>query len=153
MFEVLPNWHPIFVHFTIALYATAAAFYALSTMAFNRPWAAGLLVAARSNLWAGAALSILTVVAGVRAFLTVAHDAPQEFLIVDHRRWAIATATIWWLIAAWEARRAVKKRQLSPIVTLVLVLALVPLIITGWKGGELVYRSGIGVIAAGGSPR
>lgn len=63
----------------------------------------------------------------------------------DHRSWALATATIWWLIAISEGWRA---RRLTPPSTFLLAamwIAVASLGITGWKGGELVYRHGIGV--------
>lgn len=30
MFEIIPNWHPIFVHFTIALFSVSVGFYTLA---------------------------------------------------------------------------------------------------------------------------
>lgn len=147
MFEIIPNWHPIFVHFTIALYVMAAALYVPTQFARESGWANGALVAARINLWAGAVLSILTVIAGINAFFTVPHDASQEIFMAAHRRWAIATAVIWWFIAIMEAVRATQGKRAHLAVALALVAALGPLAVTGWKGGELVYRNGIGVTA------
>ena len=149
--EIIPNWHPVFVHFTIALYVVATALYALGQMARGRNWAGVVVVAARINLWTGAALSILTVIAGINAFFTVAHDASQTMFMIDHRRWAIATAVIWWFIAALEAGRATQGKKAHLAVALALVAAIGPLAVTGWKGGELVYRNRIGVVATLGS--
>jgi uncharacterized membrane protein len=144
---IIPNWHPIFVHFTIALYVMAAVLYAVAQIAAGRDWASRVLFAARVNLWAGAVLSILTVAAGIHAFLTVSHEISQEPFMADHRRWAMATAIIWWLIAIWEAWRAIQGKRAGLIVGSALILALGPLVVTGWKGGELVSQNGIGVIA------
>jgi uncharacterized membrane protein len=30
MIEIIPNWHPIFVNFTVALFTTACGFYLLA---------------------------------------------------------------------------------------------------------------------------
>ncbi|WP_426615185.1 DUF2231 domain-containing protein [Bradyrhizobium sp. McL0616] len=145
--EIIPNWHPIFVHFTIALYAVAAALYALAQIAGGRSWAGVVVAAARINLWTGAALSILTVIAGIDAFFTVHHDASQAVFMTDHRRWAIATAVIWWFIAVLEAARAFQGKKAHLAVAFLLVVAVAPLAVTGWKGGELVYRNRIGIVA------
>ena len=147
MFEIVPNWHPIFVHFTIALYVMATALYAATLFGRESGWSNAALVAARINLWAGAALSVLTVIAGISAFFTVPHDAAQEIFMAAHRRWAIVTAAIWWFIAVMEAVRATQGKTAHLAVALALVAAVGPLAVTGWKGGELVYRNGIGVTA------
>lgn len=149
--EIIPNWHPVFVHFTIALYVVATALYVLGQVAGERSWARALIVGARINLWTGAALSILTVIAGINAFFTVAHNASQAVFMTDHRSWAIVTAVIWWFIAVLEAGRTVQGKKAHLAVALTLVAAMGPLAVTGWKGGELVYRNGIGIIATSGS--
>jgi uncharacterized membrane protein len=150
--EIVPNWHPIFVHFTIALYVVATALYALGQIAGGRSWAGVVVVAARINLWTGAALSILTVIAGIDAFFTVAHDASQTIFMIEHRRWAIATAVVWWFIAVFEAARAIQGKKANLAVAFALVVAIGPLAVTGWKGGELVYRNRIGIVATRMSP-
>ncbi|MET4115572.1 putative membrane protein [Bradyrhizobium sp. JR1.5] len=149
--EIIPNWHPVFVHFTIALYVVATALYGLGQIARGRSWAGVVVVAARINLWTGAALSILTVIAGINAFFTVAHDASQTIFMTDHRRWAIATAVIWWFIAVLEAGRTAQGKKAHLVIALALVAAIGPLAVTGWKGAELVYRNGIGIVATLGS--
>ena len=30
MIEIIPNWHPLFVHFTVALFSTSVGFYTLA---------------------------------------------------------------------------------------------------------------------------
>ncbi len=61
----------------------------------------------------------------------------------DHRSWELATAAIWWLIAIWEGWHA--WRPTPPSTLAALWIAVASLGIAGWKGGELVYRHGIGV--------
>jgi uncharacterized membrane protein len=144
MFEVSPNWHPIFVHFSIALFVIAAALYALRVV-LSGEWASSTMAAARINLWLGAVLTIATVAAGIRAFATVEHVPSQQPFMTDHRNWALATAAIWWLIAIWEGWRAWWLKSPRPILLAAVLVAVASLGITGWKGAELVYSHGIGV--------
>jgi uncharacterized membrane protein len=144
MFEVLPNWHPILVHFSIALFVIAAALYLLTLIVGGR-WASSVAAAARINLWLGAVFTIATVVAGIEAFATVEHAPSQLPFMNDHRNWALITAAIWWLIAISEGWRAWWLKSPSYLLLAVMVLAAAALGVAGWKGGELVYRHGIGV--------
>jgi uncharacterized membrane protein len=36
--EIIPNWHPIFVHFTVALFSTATGLFILGAVAGKREW-------------------------------------------------------------------------------------------------------------------
>ncbi len=77
--------------------------------------------------------------------------ASQTIFMTDHRRWAIATAVIWWFIAVLEAGRTAQGKKAHLVIALALVAAIGPLAVTGWKGAELVYRNGIGIVATLGS--
>ena len=71
-----------------------------------------------------------------------------DHYIHDHRNWAIATASSFALLALWAGinwRRGAKEGWLFVILALV---ALTPLTTTGYKGGELVYRHGVGVMSS-----
>ena len=53
MFSVLPNWHPIFVHFTVALFLTSIGLFAAARFAPTAAWRGNALIVARWNLWRG----------------------------------------------------------------------------------------------------
>jgi len=56
--EIIPNWHPLLVHFTIALFSVSALLY-LAGLLLNK---SNLLIVAKWNLWIGAfATSNITV--------------------------------------------------------------------------------------------
>jgi uncharacterized membrane protein len=147
MFEIVPNWHPLFVHFTVALYAASFLFFVLRRVFFGQAWSRECLSAAFWTLWLSAAISILTVVAGFYAFNTVRHDAPSHAAMTDHRNWALATAILWWILALWTIRTDRTGLELKPSFMGALVVAVGLLMTTGWKGGELVYRHGLGVLS------
>jgi|SRR5690625_2212361 len=146
MIEIIPNWHPIFVHFTVALLLTAALFYLAALLPLGRG-KGFLLSAARINLFTGTILTVATVVAGVLAYNSVQHDDPSHLAMTDHRNWAFATSVIWALVAVWEGWRTWRGRGASLSVAGALVIAAVLLGMTGFKGGELVFRHGLGVMS------
>ncbi len=140
--EIVPNWHPIFVHFTIGLLGVSALLY-LAGLVFKNEH---LLIAGRWNLWIGAFLTIGTVAAGLNAYYTVAHDGASHIAMTNHRNWALATASVFALLALWSLWKHRGAKAVSPVFVGLLLLATVLLGITGFKGGEVVYRHGTGVM-------
>jgi len=147
MFEILPNWHPVFVHFTIALLLAAAFLFFVAALVPARSWSGACRAAAYWDLWLGAAITFATVAAGIYAFNTVRHDEPAHLAMADHRNWALATASVWWLVALWSVF-LYRRKRVPPLPFLAaLAVAAGLLLVTAWKGGELVYGHGLGVQA------
>ncbi len=148
MVDIIPNWHPIFVHFTIGLLAAGAVMFVASALVPAHRWSETALKAAHVNLWAGAGIAIATVLAGFYAYDTVAHDGPSHAAMTDHRNWALPTAALWIGLALWSGY-AVRKSgwRRGWVFVLLIVSAASALAVTGFKGGEAVYRHGIGVMS------
>ena len=146
MFEIIPNWHPMLVHFTIALLSISTVLFYTAVILKQKPYAITLLKTAHINLWLGAIITPLTLLAGWDAYNTVNHDAPSHFAMTDHRNWAIVTAIVWFAIAFWAALKARKTWHHGAVFYLVIAIATIMLGITGLKGGEVVYRHGTGVM-------
>ena len=142
MIEIIPNWHPILVHFTIGLLSASALLYLAGAM-FKKQ---NLLIAARWNLWIGAGITVGTVLAGLYAYNTVAHDGLSHAAMTDHRNWAVPTAGAFMALALWAAWKQRGVRAVSPVFVIIMLLACGLLAVTGYKGGEAVYRHGIGVM-------
>ncbi len=147
MIEIIPNWHPLFVHFTVGLLSIAVL---LSVVA--RFMSAGKLqeqcqLVASWNLWLGAGFTVLTVVAGVIAYNSVAHDTPSHEAMTLHRNWALVTATLFIALAIWSWRRAKAGQGLNAALLIVLLISGGLLASTAWLGGEAVYRYGLGVMS------
>lgn len=73
MIEIIPNWHPIFVHFTVALFTTSVGFYSLAYLTahlniFSTAFTNEFEIVARWCLWIGALITIITVLAGLLCF-------------------------------------------------------------------------------------
>ena len=58
MLEIIPNWHPILVHFTIGLFATSTGLFLWGTVFIEKSWGETVLKAAHINLWIGAAINV-----------------------------------------------------------------------------------------------
>lgn len=140
--EIIPNWHPMLVHFTVALFSVSALLY-LAGFVLKKP---NLLLVARWNLWIGALATIATVWAGFDAYNSIAHDGPLHAAMTDHKNWALGTASIFGLIALWSAFKHRRSTTVSPIFVIIILAAAGMLGITGYKGGEVVYRHGGGVM-------
>lgn len=147
MINVIPNWHPIFVHFTVALLIVTAAIHLLSHFVSNTGLRNQLTIVARWNLWIGVGFTLLTVAAGWYAYYTVNHDAPSHIAMTEHRNWAMATLAMFLGIAGWEYYLSRRGKSKGWLFTGLLAIAAVFLLSTAWHGGELVYRYGLGVMS------
>lgn len=139
MYELIgPHWHPIVVHFTVALLSFAALLYVI---AFFRktPTSAGL--AADWVFVFGVAALIITAGFGFMAYYTVAHDGPSHAAMTDHRNWALATAVVFLALGLWR----LLAKKAGALFVAGMVAATLVLGVTGFKGGHLVFSYGLGV--------
>ncbi|WP_367606667.1 DUF2231 domain-containing protein [Legionella sp. W05-934-2] len=151
MIEIIPNWHPIFVHFTVALFTVSVILYALTYVSSythwnTKPLIVELEIVARWCLWLAALSTITTVSAGFYAFYTVKHGAMVHAVKVIHRNWALTSASAIVLVAFWMVWRYIKHQKPTLLFLMALFLVQVLLLTTAWYGAELVYRHGYGVL-------
>ncbi len=145
--EIIPNWHPLLVHFTIALYVISALLFALGYFVTENAWKQKFTSAAYINLWLGALVTVLTVAAGIYAYNTVGHDAPSHLAMTDHRNWALATAAFFWVLAIWSVVHYRTGKAIGLFFVMPMIIGAGLLGATGFKGGEIVYRYGLGVMS------
>lgn len=146
-FQVIPNFHPIVVHFPIAL--TIIAFL-LSIAAYARrshPISAQLAAAGHFTLWLAAIGAATAVLFGWLAYNSVNHDDAGHAAMLLHRSWAVPTAIGLILLASWDAWKYRVNELISVPMLFVLFLLSQSIAVTGWLGGEVVYRHGIGVLS------
>jgi len=136
MIEIIPNLHPIFVHFTVALLSIAIGLFLIAWFIGNKQ----ILIVANWNLWIGTGFAIITAIAGWFAYNSVSHDAASHIVMDIHRNLALATLIVLLPITFWSW----KSRTANPIFLIILLSLLMS---TAWYGGELVYRHGIGVMS------
>lgn len=147
MIEIIPNWHPIFVHFTVALLSLAVVFWLVGGLLREGALKQQLLVFARWNLWLGTAFGLVTGLAGWDAYNTVAHDGPSHEAMTEHRNWALAALAVFVVLSAWSFLNVRKQRKAGAFFIVVLLAGGGLLASTAWHGGELVYRYGLGVMS------
>ncbi len=147
MFEIIPNWHPIFVHYTVALLSLSVGLFVVLPLV-KSPLKEQWITVARWSLWFGAASAIVTGLTGLYAYNTVAHDTPSHLAMTDHRNWAIVTISLFLVLASWSIVLVRRKGRVLGMAFLIFMLAGGGLLAsTAWHGGEAVYRYGLGVMS------
>jgi len=144
--EIIPNWHPIFVHFTVALLSLSVILFVVSNFVsghLREQW----LIVARWSLWFGAGITLLTGLAGLDAYNTVAHDTPSHEAMTEHRNWAISVIILFPLLAVWVAWCVRSGKSLGKGFLALMLVGGLLLLSTAWHGGEVVYRYGLGVMS------
>jgi uncharacterized membrane protein len=146
MIEIVPNWHPIFVHFTVALLSLSVCLFVV-TLFVQSPLKGQWRTVSHWLLWFGAGFTIITGLTGLYAYNTVAHDTLSHIAMTDHRNWAVVTIVLFSALAAWSIVRVRRSKALGSIFAICMVIAGGILASTAWRGGEIVYRHGLGVMS------
>jgi uncharacterized membrane protein len=139
--EIIPNLHPLFVHFTVALIATSAALFIFSRL-FATKYQNELSITAKWCLWLSGFTTVATVSAGFYAYYTVGHDSPSHLVMKLHRNLALVSCLLIFTSIGFSLFSPSKLRFYTFIILSALMVS-----VTAWYGGELVYRHGIGVIS------
>lgn len=151
MIEIIPNWHPILVHFTVALLSVAVALYLVVPILPAISARQELAIVARWSLWIGTVLALATAATGWLASNSVAHDDISHAAMTEHRNWALATMGLFVILALWSWARWRQQRPSGGMVSIIFLMVLtvggVMLTSTAWHGAELVYRYGLGVMS------
>ena len=124
--KLLPGWHPMVVHFPLALVVTAALFLLSARLLRRESYVATLATVGTWNLCLGAFAALLALATGLAATVGLHAGVAAHQSLSAHVKWAIFTT-----------------------LALVLLAATAALIVTGYHGGQNVYRHGIGVITTG----
>ena len=143
MIEVIPNWHPFIVHFSIApLSMSTALFLSVYIPALSKIQKE-LLITAKWCLYIGVFSTVLTVGSGWQAYGSVAHDAAGHAAMSLHRSSALVTLSLYLTVAVLFIRT--QMREVNHWFIVLLLIANSSLGVTGYLGAENVYRHGIGV--------
>lgn len=143
----VPGWHPIVVHFPLALVVTATSFLLAARLMRRESYAATLATVGTWNLCLGAVAALFALATGLAAVLHLDVGPAAHQSISLHLKWAIFTTLALVLLAVWRGAGAAQESRPSWIFMVVLLAATAALIVTGYRGGQNVYHYGIGVVA------
>ena len=145
MIEIIPNWHPIFVHFTVALLSLSVICFVIQRPLAETIIGDNFLIVARYSLWLGVLMSIVTVIAGWDAYNTVNHDDLSHAAMTEHRNWGLATFALFAFLGLWWKIVSGIDEKASLIFILCLLIGAGLLGSTTYKGSQLVFKFGLGV--------
>jgi len=145
---LIPGWHPIVVHFPLALVVTGALLLTAARVLRQERHVATLATVGTWNLCLGALAAIIALGTGLAAVLDLHVGVAAHQAISTHLKWAIFTTLALVLLAVWRGAGSAPQSRPSWIFMLVLLAVTAALIETGYRGGQNVYRYGIGVETA-----
>ena len=141
----LAEWHPMAVHFPLALTVTGAL--ALNAARLARPERQGatLAVVGTWNLCLGAVGALLALGTGLAAVASLELAPSARAAVGLHVKWAIFTTAALALLAVWRGAGVDSNTRPSRAFLVILWVVTAALIVTAYRGGQNVYRYGVGV--------
>ncbi len=141
----LPGWHPLVVHFPIALVLSAMALLLTARLLRNESLAATAATVGTWNLCLGAVAALFALGSGLGAVLDLDVSAAVHAAISVHVKWAMLTTLLLVLLALWRGAGTASGSRPSWLFLLVLAAASAALIETSYRGGKNVFEYGVGV--------
>ena len=145
MLRLVPGWHPLIVHFPLALLATATACLTIARYRGVPARAATLATVGTWNLCLGAAALVLALGTGLGAAVDLHVGAAAHQAVAAHVKAAVLTTLLAVPAALWRGIGVAPDSRPSWLFLLLLWAATASLVVTGYRGGQNVYRYGIGV--------
>ncbi len=144
----LPPWHPMLVHFPLALVLTAAVAFGVAA-ALREPRHASLWAgAATLNLCLGAVATLFAIGSGLGAAIGLSLADAARAALSLHVKWAMGASFCAIGAAVWRIAGAAPGDRPSRAFLAIMTLTALLLVGTGYRGGLNVYRYGIGVAAS-----
>ena len=148
---IIPELHAIFVHFTIGLLILSVVLQLLVHLIpkmFQIEVKEEISIMSKWCLWFGVGFSLFAIITGFFAFYAVpSHNAFTHSVMDWHRNWALSAFGLFVLLGAWSYISDRKTRKSTALFLVILFLGGVALAETARRGGDLVYKYGIGVEA------
>src|ERR1700680_4578523 len=140
-----PGWHPMVVHFPLALVVTAASFLVVARLLRRERYSATLATVGTWNLCLGAVAALFALATGLSAVLDLDVNPAARQAISLHMKWAMFSTLALVLLAVWRGAGTAPASRPSWLFIVVLFGAAAALAVTGYRGGENVYEFGVGV--------
>ncbi len=133
------------VHFPLALVTTATVVLSLARLKALERYAASLATVGTWNLCLGALAALVALATGLAAVIHLEVGGPARLAISVHVKWAIFSSIGLLLLAAWRGAGVAEDSRPSRPFLVCLWAVTAAMIVTGYRGGQNVYRYGIGV--------
>ena len=135
------------VHFPLALVVIAAFLLVAARLLRQERYAATFAIVGTWNLCLGAAAAMCALVTGLAAVVDLHVGAAAHQAISVHLKWAVLASLLLLLLSVWRGAGSAQDSRPSWGFLVILLVATAALIVTGYLGGQNVYRYGIGVTA------
>jgi uncharacterized membrane protein len=140
------QWHPMLVHFPLALTLTGFLCLLASRLLEPTETRSSLAACGHWNLILGSLAAFLTLGSGLLAAWQLhAYGGGGQYSVSRHMIWAVCTSQLLALLALWRMLANAAKTPPSRLFLALLLVACGGLIVTGYYGGENVYHYAIGV--------
>lgn len=140
-----PGWHPVVVHFPLALILIATPLLLTSRLLRGDALASTAAIVGTWNLCLGALAALFALATGLSAVLNLDVSAAARQAISLHMKWAMFSTLALALLAVWRGAGAAPGSRPSWVFIIVLLAATAALAVTGFRGGQNVYEFGVGV--------
>jgi uncharacterized membrane protein len=140
-----PGWHPLVVHFPIALILIATPLLLAARLLRGDDVASTAAVVGTWNLCLGALAALCALATGLGAVLDLDVNAAARQAISLHMKWAMLSTLVIVLLAIWRGAGTAPGSRPSWVFIIVLLAATAALVVTGYRGGQNVYEFGVGV--------
>jgi uncharacterized membrane protein len=141
----LPEWHPMAVHFPLALTVTSALALSVARVAPPERYGATLALVGTWNLCLGAVGALFALGTGLAAVASLEIAPTARAAVGLHIKWAIFAMGALALLAVWRGAGVDANSRPSRAFLVILWAVTAALIVTAYRGGQNVYRYGIGV--------
>ncbi len=141
----MPGWHPVVVHFPLALIFIATPLLLAARLLRSEARASTAAIVGTWNLCLGALAALFALATGMSALLDLDVSAAARQAISLHMKWAMFSALALVLLAVWRGAGAAPGSRPSWVFIIVLLAATAALAVTGFRGGQNVYEFGVGV--------
>lgn len=139
------QWHPMMVHFPLALTLTGFFCLLLSRLLQTTPMCSSLAACGHWNLILGGVAALLTLGTGLGAAWHLHLYGGAQYSVSRHIIWAVCTSQLLAFLALWRALADTANAPPGRLLLGLLLIACGGLMVTGYYGGENVYHYAIGV--------
>lgn len=150
--QIIPGWHPIIVHFAVALTITAAAALVASRLIPQLRISQMLAIVGTWNLGLGTLAALVAIGTGIAAVWDIQLTTAVRAAVSTHIKWAFFTTLALILLSVWRGAGAPADSKPSNLYLIVLSAAVAAVAMTAYLGAENVYRYGVGVLRSGTGP-